>query len=76
LSPPRTVTPSRYQPFVMKLIDEFDADGCWWDAEAMKSTVRVNIDPLNRARLEVGGSGETFNVLSQTTMRLAETSPG
>ncbi len=74
--PARTVTPSRYTPFLLKLIDEFDADGCWFDADAMKSTVRVNIDPLNRSRLEVGGAGETFNVLSQSTLRLAETSPG
>jgi phage tail sheath gpL-like len=74
--PPKTVTPSRYQPWLLKLIDEFDESGCWDDAEAFKSTARVNIDPLNRSRLELGGAGATFNILHQTSLRLAETSPG
>lgn len=73
---PRTVTPSRYAPWFLKLIDEFDEAGCWQDADALKAAVRVNIDPLNKGRLELGDSGETFNILHQASLRIAETSPG
>lgn len=76
--PPRTVTPSRYKPFLNQIIDE-DGDageGLLQDSEAWKESVRANVDPSNNGRLELGASGRTADILHQTTLRLAETSPG
>jgi len=74
--PPRTLTPSRYQPFLNALIDEFANDGVLQNAPAWKESVRVNVDPLNQSRLEAGASGRTMDIRHQVTLRLAETSPG
>lgn len=74
----RTVTPSRYRPFFAQLVAEFagsDAE-VLLDAAEWVESLRVNVDPLNNGRLEVGAAGRTCNILHQTTLRLAETSAG
>jgi phage tail sheath gpL-like len=74
--PSRTVTPSRYVPFLAKIIDEFEDAGVIQDADAWKAALRANVDPLNNGRLELGDSGRTIDILHQASLRLAETSPG
>ena len=74
--PPKTVTPSRYVPFLAKILEEFDTDGVIQDVDAWLASLRVNVDPLNPGRLEVGDAGRTIDLLDQATLRLAETSPG
>jgi phage tail sheath gpL-like len=74
--PPKTVTPSRYTPFLAKIIDEFEDDGVIQDADAWKAALRTNIDPLNNGRLELGDSGRTIDILHQASLRLSETSAG
>jgi phage tail sheath gpL-like len=74
--PVRTVTPSRYVPFLAKIIDEFETDGVIQDADGWKEALRANVDPLNNGRLELGDSGRTIDILHQASLRLAETSPG
>lgn len=74
--PRKTVTPSRYVPFLAKIIDEFEDDGVIQNADDWKASLRANIDPLNNGRLELGDSGRTIDILHQTTLRLAETSSG
>src|SRR3954468_8751352 len=74
--PPKPVTPSRYIPFVAKIIDEFEEAGMFQNATDWKASLRANIDPLNNGRLELGDSGRTIDILHQTSLRLAEVSPG
>jgi phage tail sheath gpL-like len=74
--PPRTVTPSRYKPFVASIIDEFIDAGMFQDRDGWLTSLRVNIDPLNNSRLESGAAGRTVDIRHQATLRLAETSPG
>jgi phage tail sheath gpL-like len=74
--PPRTLTPSRYKPFVANIIDEFVADGMFQDRDSWIESLRVNIDPQNQSRTETGAAGRTIDIRHQSTMRLAETSPG
>ncbi len=74
--PGNTLTPSRYFPFAADLVDEFTRDGVLQGAEAWRAALKVNIDPLNVSRLEVGASGRTADLHHQTTIRLNETSPG
>lgn len=74
--PPKTVTPSRYVPFLAKIIDEFEDAGVIQDADAWKAALRANIDPLNNGRLELGDSGRTIDILHQASLRVAETSAG
>src|SRR4051812_6177712 len=74
--PPKTVTPSRYAPFLAKIIDEFEDAGVIQDADAWKAALRTNIDPLNNGRLELGDSGRTIDILHQASLRLSEISAG
>lgn len=74
--PPKTITPSRYTPWLAKIIDEFEDAGVLQNGTGWKSSMRVNIDPLNNGRLEVGDSGRTIDILHQTSLKLSETSPG
>lgn len=73
---PRTVTPSRYLPFLNQIIDEDANEGLLQDADAWKESARANVDPINNGRLELGASGRTMDILHQATLRLAEISPG
>jgi phage tail sheath gpL-like len=74
--PAKTVTPSRYVPFLAKIIDEFEDAGMIQNAADWKTALRANIDPLNNGRLELGDSGRTIDILHQTTLRISETSAG
>lgn len=71
---PRVLTPSQYK-LGEQLIDEFVAAGKLQDADAWKNSMRKNVDPSNSGRLEVGCSGRTIDLLHQTTIRIAETTP-
>lgn len=74
--PPKVLTPSRFASWLCKRIDEFADAAKFQRRQEWKDSVRVNIDPLNSSRLEVGASGRTIDLLHQATFRFSETSPG
>lgn len=74
--PPRTLTPSRYRSFVASIIDEFLTEGALQGRAEWLDGIRCNIDPQNNSRMETGAAGRTFDIRHQSTLRLAETSPG
>jgi hypothetical protein len=74
---PRTVTPSTYG-LLKQIIAEIGdgADEMIQDNQAWLDSMRINVDPLNSGRLELGASGRTSDILHQATLRLSEVSPG
>lgn len=73
---PKTMCPAKYKPwFIARLKDFSDAEKFQRLTDWIAAT-RVNIDPQNASRLEVGTSGRTVDILHQTSFRVAETSPG
>ncbi len=72
---PRVLTPSIYG-LPKQLIREFENSGKIQDANAWIATLRVMVDPNNSSRLECGVAGRTIDLLHQTTIRVAETTPG
>lgn len=74
--PAKTLTPSRYRPFIAKIIGEFVADGMLQDEAGWLESLQVVIDPQNVSRTESNASGRTIDIRHQSTLRLAETSPG
>jgi phage tail sheath gpL-like len=74
--PPKTLTPYVYRPFVAKIIDDLADEGMLQRREDWKASQKHNIDPENVSRLESGASGRTMDIRHQSTMRLAETTPG
>lgn len=74
--PPKVLTPSRYKPWFFNQLQAFADVGKIQRIDEWKDATRVNVDPQNVSRLEVGTSGRTIDILHQTTFRLAETTPG
>lgn len=74
--PPKTLTPYTYRPFVSKIIDQLADEGLLQRREDWKASQRHNVDPENVSRMESGASGRTMDIRHQSTMRLAETTPG
>lgn len=68
--------PAKYKPWFIARLREFkDADKIQRLSDWIAAT-RVNIDPANSSRLEVGTSGRTVDIMHQTSFRVSETSPG
>lgn len=74
--PTRTLTPSRYKPFVAKVIQEFADDGVLQNAPAWLDSLDTFIDNNNVSRLGARASGRTADIRHQQTFELAETTPG
>jgi phage tail sheath gpL-like len=74
--PPKTLTPDTYRPFVAKIIDQLADEGLLQRREEWKESQRHNIDPENVSRMESSASGRTMDIRHQSTMVLAETTPG
>lgn len=74
--PPKTLTPATYRPFLSKIIDELADEGMLQRREDWKASQRHVIDPENVSRMESGASGRTMDIRHQSSLRLAETTPG
>jgi len=76
--PAETVTEVLYRSFIARILDEDgeNGEGLLQDVDSWKESIRCNIDPGNVSRLESGASGRTMDIRHQSTLRLAETSPG
>jgi len=70
------VTPSLLKPWFALIAREFYDAGKLQDLEGTRDSLAVNIDPLNSARVELGGDFRSIDHLNQGTFRLAEVSPG
>jgi len=70
------LTPSTYQAWFLRRIQDFVDAERFQDAAEWKASTRINIDPQNSSRLEVGTSGRVIDIHHQTTFRTAETNPG
>ena len=71
------MTPSRYKPWFFDQLRQFTQGRARIQrlADWLAST-RVNIDPQNSSRLEVGSSGRVIDLFHQASFRISETSPG
>lgn len=76
LLPPKVMTPSRFSGWFKNIIREFVDTGRFQLLSEWNASVRVNIDPNNASRLEVGASGRTIDLLHQASFKLSETTPG
>lgn len=74
--PADVMTPSKYRPWFLDRIRRFRDAGKFQRLADWIAATRVNIDPQNSSRLEVGTSGRTIDLLHQTSFRVSETSPG
>lgn len=73
--PPRTLTPSRYASWFKARLTTAESQGLIQDAEAWKESTGVDIDPNNVSRIRVSTSGRTVDILHQTSISVAETTP-
>lgn len=76
--PEKTVTEVLYKSFIAGLLDEDgeEGEGLLQNTATWKESIRCNIDPQNVSRLESGASGRTMDIRHQSSLRLAETTPG
>lgn len=74
--PAKVLTPSRYQPWFFARLREFSDAALIQKLSDWRDGARINIDPQNASRLEVGTGGRTIDIMHQTSFRLSETSPG
>lgn len=73
---PRVMQPSLYRPFVGKILREFEDAAKLQDVDTSIAGMRVVRDPNNTGRLEVGYDIRVIDHLHQTSVRIAEVSPG
>jgi phage tail sheath gpL-like len=71
----KVVTPFVWKKWYFGELDKF-ADGHFQALDAMKAATRVQRDPNNTGRIEVGSDLRTVDVAHQRTLALAEVSPG
>ncbi len=76
LLPGNVMTPSKYRPWFLDRIKRFCDAGKFQRFADWVSGARINIDPQNASRLEVGAAGRTIDIMHQTSFRISETSPG
>jgi hypothetical protein len=76
LLPAKVLTPYKYRPWYFARLKDFVDAGKFQNLKAWQDGTRINVDPANASRLEVGSGGRTVDVLHQTSFRLAENSPG
>ena len=74
--PANVMTPSKYKPWFVDRLRRFRDAGKFQKLADWIAATRVNIDPQNSSRLEVGASGRTIDIMHQTSFRISETSPG
>lgn len=74
--PPRTITPSIVKDWLKRINVEMAAIPIFRDAAEWNDSLRVNVDPNNSSRVEVGASGRTIDIAHQATFKFSETSPG
>lgn len=72
---PRVITPSAYKIFPKRLLDEFEGIKLQ-NVPTSKEGLRVERDPNNGGRLEVGLDLHVVDLFHQATFRLAEVSTG
>ena len=73
---PKTLTPLRFRPWLNARFEDFGRQELLQNVQFWKDSARINIDPQNSSRLEVGASGRTIDILHQASFKLSETSPG
>lgn len=71
----RVVTPFTWKKWYFGELDKF-ATGHFQELDAMKASTRVQRDPANTGRIEVGSDLRTVDIRHQVTIALAEVSPG
>lgn len=71
----KVVTPFNFKKWLFGELDQF-ADGHFQAVDAMKATARVQRDPANTGRIEVGMDLRCVDIAHQRTFALAEVSPG
>ncbi len=74
--PPRTLTPSLYDPFAAAQIQEAVDNGELQGADTWLSSLSCSIDPTNVSRLVVTAGGRTIDIRHQTGIQLSESTPG
>jgi phage tail sheath gpL-like len=70
------VTPSLYQKWFSNIITEFESDGVLQNGDEWKQSLSFEIEANNNSRISGSASGRTVDILHQTELRLAETTPG
>lgn len=76
LLPANVMTPSRYKPWFQDRIRRFVQSGKFQRLSDWLAGTRINIDPQNASRLEVGAAGRVVDLFHQASFRVSETSPG
>jgi phage tail sheath gpL-like len=71
----KVVTPFNWKKWYFGELDQF-ADGHFQALDSMKMATRVQRDPSNTGRIEVSSDLRTVDICHQTTILLAEVSPG
>lgn len=74
--PANVITPAKYQPWFFARLADFVRDGKFQGLSTWQQGTRINIDPQNVSRLEVGTSGRTVDIMHQTSFVLSEQTPG
>jgi phage tail sheath gpL-like len=76
LLPPKVMCPAKYKPWFFDQLKQLSDAALIQNLAGWRDRTRVNIDPQNSSRLEVGTAGRVIDILHQTSFRVSETSPG
>jgi phage tail sheath gpL-like len=77
LLPPDVMCPAKYKPWFFDQLRNFHVTPKRIQLlDQWIAATRVNIDPQNSSRLEVGSGGRVVDIMHQTSFRMSETSPG
>ncbi len=74
--PANVITPAKYKPWFFARLADFVRDGKFQGLSTWQNGTRVNVDPQNVSRREVGSSGRTIDVMHEVSFRLSEQTPG
>lgn len=76
LLPANVMCPYKYRPWFIDRLQRFRDAGKFQGLADWIASTRINVDPQNSSRLEVGTSGRTIDIMHQTSFRVVEASPG
>lgn len=74
--PSRTTTEVYVGNWLKRINNEMEDTEVFLDASEVNAAQRINVDPQNSSRIEVGVSARTVNVLHQATFLVQDVTPG